>query len=204
MQCLLRSNDRRVHHSTRACRRSVQQQCAVYATQQPRFSTAALLTLRLCCDLQGPLVTSNSSEAAAQLAAIQDTKSAIQRTKQADKAVAILASQLYSSDIAKAEEHAAQLHAAGASAVTAEVILGAAPPSSISAYYSAPPQPAPVLPARSELLQWKQQLRRQRAWHMRSWMRSITRAALHSARGRDMQVSSSRGYVDVPPNLLDR
>jgi hypothetical protein len=145
---------------------------------------------RYCC-LQGSLVaSSSSSEAAAQLAAIHDTRTAIQRTKQADKAVAIMASQLYSSGDATADQHAVELHAAGAAAVAAAAPLEVPPSSSISAYHSAPPQPVPVLSARTELLRWKQQLRQERAWQMRCWTHRVTRAALHSARGRDMQVGA--------------
>jgi hypothetical protein len=148
---------------------------------------------RYCC-LQGSLVApSSSSEAAAQLASILNTRTAIQRTKQADKAVAILAGQLYTSGNATADQHAVGVHAAGAAAVAAAAPLEVPPSSSISAYHSAPPQPVPVLSARTELLRWKQQLRQERAWQMRCWTHRATRAALHSARGRDMQVDGGSG-----------
>jgi hypothetical protein len=99
----------------------------------------------------------------------------MQRTKQADQAAAAaaasLAKQLTSSidaNTAQAQKHTAELHAASAAAVAAA--------------------------ARSELLHWKQQLRQSRMWHMRQCTRMMTAAALHAARGRDLQVGGGRGY----------
>jgi hypothetical protein len=145
--------------------------------------------IRFHCCLQGLLVTSSSSsEAAAQLASVMSTRSALQSIKQADKAAASLVGELKLSQDPKAGKHAAQLHEAAAASFEVP------PPNSIGAYYSSRPPPVQHLAARSGLLQWKQQLRQVRAWRVRQCTRGMTAAALHAASGRGMQVGGGRGY----------